>query len=95
MIDFAREMGRYVPRTRRAQAVPDHGMTGADVVPMNDALRGFERWYWGEVFRRSGTVIRAARMAGTHRSWVYHRLRRMELIPRSLSYSWTEMKRVW
>ena len=92
MLDFAREMGRYVVRTRRTQAVPDQHMTSADVVPMNDALRGFERWYWGEVFRRSGTVIRAARMAGTHRSWVYHRLRRMELIPRSLSYSWTEFR---
>jgi DNA-binding NtrC family response regulator len=46
---------------------------GAEVVPMHEALRRFERLYLAEALRRAKTVTAAARLAGVNR-WTFHRI---------------------
>jgi len=55
-------------------------MTVADVVPMRDAVRRFERWYVVEALKRGGTVTGASRIARVHRATGYRNLHRLGLL---------------
>jgi DNA-binding phage protein len=50
-------------------------VTPADVPPLNEALKRFERWYLIEVMRVARTITGAARIAGMRRQNFYRALR--------------------
>lgn len=55
-------------------------MSAADVVPLKESLRRFERWYWIEALRRGRTVTGAARIAAVDRRTVIRALHRTGLL---------------
>lgn len=55
-------------------------MSEAPILPLNEALLRFERWYLSELLRQTRSMRKAARVARIDRAWLYKLVKRCGLL---------------